>query len=55
MKVRFVKSLEDWTVVDMTIGNVYVVESTDSAGVVFFDDLGQMNGLYFGEYEVVDE
>lgn len=55
MKVRFVKSLEDWTIVDMTIGQVYEVESQDDDGVVIYDDLGQMNGLYTGEYEVVSE
>lgn len=55
MKVRFVKSLEDWTIIDLTIGQVYEVKSQDDHGVVIYDDLGQMNGLYTGEYEVVSE
>lgn len=56
MKVRFVKSLEDWTVTDITIGQVYeVVELDESGDAVILDDIGEINGLYFGEYEVIEE
>lgn len=55
MKVRFVKSLEDWTVTNMTIGQVYEVVELDEEGALILDDIGETNGLYFGEYEVIEE
>lgn len=56
MKVRFLKSIEDWTLTDLTLGQVYEVFETDEYGdVIVIDDAGETNGLYFGEYEVVNE
>lgn len=55
MKVRFVTPLEDWTLADLTLGQVYEVTSVNDIGdVIIIDDAGETNGLYFGEYEVVD-
>lgn len=54
MKVRFVKSLEDWSVTDLTLGQVYdVVELDETGDAIIIDDAGETNGLYFGEYEVI--
>lgn len=56
MKVRFVKSLEDWSLVDLTLDQVYECTDIDEFGDAnIIDDVGQPNSLYAGEYEVVSE
>lgn len=56
MKVRFVKSLQDWSLVDVTLGQVYELTEIDEVGDAhIIDDAGECNTLYAGEYEVVNE
>lgn len=53
-RVKLIQFNDNLMIEDLTIGKVYEVIDVDSDGDVFiYDDKGELNNLFVGEFEAV--